>query len=227
MMMLKQFHAQNSYLVEGEFLKQTYSFNRQEQLEKWQKTASVMVAYMCGITINDKYKHCVFGYRAKWLTFIGHLNSTNVTFTAQQLHNLTLEEIYSKINLPTTTLSDSAGSMSQWGPAFWAFLHRTSILVDGDFNATEAFAALMLNFEIFLYCGVCKENYKRMQPIRVVSVPMIQSLDPISTIFMLHNLVNQHSHRTTISVDEFCKLNNLQHDPNSSLLMRYSQIVVE
>lgn len=231
-MELEHLKASDYYVVEGEFEVFTYKFDHQEQLTKWREAAALMLQYIMGVEMIDKFKFAQNMYRASWFTLMSAVNQgigdSNIGyFTPQRLHEMTVDDIAKALGLPNITLSEQGGLINVWGPIYWKFLHLTSILIDSNQKLIEVFAALMVNFNLFLYCGICNANYKKMNPIRTVSVPMIQSKDPISTIFALHNSVNRHTQKTSFPREAFAAMYNIKYDPSSTYKIHYSQVVVE
>lgn len=222
-MTLVQFQPTKLLLIEGSFTRYIYTYNFKEQFDAWKVAASAFLAYAGGVDVLDKFKHIIYTYRSGWLNLIAEINGQPMIFNAQKLHSMTMPDIYASLNLPETNLKDNDSSMTKWGPRYWQFLHLTSIMVNRSQIRTNIFASFMYNFDIFLYCSICSRNYQNLDAMRTVTVPMMQSKDPITTIFNLHNSVNQHTTKPTFTIEAFCDSYNLQYNSSAVEEIHYSQ----
>lgn len=87
-----------------------------------------------------------------------------------------------------------------WGPAFWSFIHYTSILMNvafehGVIKDQSLFAAFVYNVDFILPCNVCAHHYEERKNSE-------QTLDILKRIafnmgvdacFRLHHMVSQHA----------------------------------
>lgn len=153
------------------------------------------------------------------------LNSNGVyndfTMTREKLLNTTDVERFDMINLPYRkfTFNSVDGtppdiSLDIWGPNMWKFLHLASILLKGE-HLTNHFAMMMKNFDQFIWCPSCKENYRRKLPMDNIVIPIIISKNPIFIIYTLHNMVNvqKYGRNVPIRLTDFIK--NVQSNENN------------
>ncbi|AAN04308.1 Orf13 [Heliothis zea nudivirus] len=99
-----------------------------------------------------------------------------------------------------------------WGHTYWRFLHLTSILAQNDKELLVAFASILINLSLILVCGMCQENYDKLEPIMAITYPMLLTSDPVTRIYDLHNKVNLHKIHPTkeFAFDDFLRLYNLR-----------------
>lgn len=123
---------------------------------------------------------------------IGTLDPLN--FVKQPLQLNSIESILKlQSRKPETPIT-----LSVWGRDYWQFLHACSILVQNDPTSMRSFAALLINFDMLIPCAQCAAHYVLHDPIRNVSVPMIETGDAIGTIYQLHNRVNATAEKRTL-----------------------------
>lgn len=99
-----------------------------------------------------------------------------------------------------------------WGHVYWEFLHLCSIMAQDDNEFQIAFSSILINFSLILLCGMCQENYDKLDPIISLTYPILVTGDPITRIYELHNKVNAHKvhPQPQFAIDDFVKLYNLE-----------------
>lgn len=114
---------------------------------------------------------------------------------------LIYNELIEHLELPEIVFDEDAGY--QWGPVFWTFLHKISIILPE--NLLEDFACLLLNFHLILFCPICYDHYKSLLPLCNVFLPILYIQDVVTIVFHLHNKINKDLNKPIFSEDEFCE----------------------
>ncbi len=115
--------------------------------------------------------------------------------------HITYNMILELLNLDKFEFQNIDGYKAVWGPAYWQFLHLTSILCVTTYQK-DLFSSNMLNFNLAMICGECSNNFKRKNPFALM-VAMSISSDTITPIFELHNTVNLALKKPVYSFDDF------------------------
>lgn len=182
--------------------------NRPELEVQFDTFASYFLAYRVGIRpkLEDLAKASTFmKYTTEWYKFIGlvkkqydsSIGSLDVTFYT------TYADIIQAYKFPSFIMEKNDYTLAIWGPRIWKFLHTTSILIADNTYLTQMFGCLMLNFDMMILCGICSHNYKRKNPLESVLLKIKYSNDPISVIYMLHNLVNMSLRKSVYNIYNF------------------------
>lgn len=207
--MTVQFRDTKDLLFEDVYACHRFTFDVDRQFESFKRAATYFVGYLVHYKTVDRM---FVQYRVHWLTFVsrvlrkhGHEHATvDEKMTADQFAALTLPDLYERLRLDAHTFTPADSYKNVWGNRYWEFLHAASLCVDGDVTLTRAFANLMLNFHLVLVCGACYNSYKKKDPLRTVTVPMRETLDPVTVLFNLHNNVNAEIGNRPFSIWQFC-----------------------
>lgn len=188
--------------------------NKEEVIKNFEESASYFLLYRKGIQTNPKYPvkaKCFMKYTVEWYNFIKEVIGTYRTVPNQ---NYTFysnyETMRKQLSLPLVTINNNEYLPTVWGPRTWKFLHYSSILIQDNDILISTFACLLLNFDLFILCGICKEHFKRKDPISTIVMRIKYSKDPITVLFNFHNMVNASLHKPLINILEFKKIYNIE-----------------
>lgn len=207
---LVPFDTTKELLFEDAYTCHLYAFDRQRQFERFKRAATHFVGYLIHYKTVDRL---FVQYRIYWLVFVsrvlqthGHRHEpvTDDNMSVDQFTALTLSDVYSRFQLDPYTFSPDDGYKNVWGNRYWEFLHTLTLCIDRNVPLIRAFANLMLNFHLVLVCGACYNNYRRKDPLRTVTVPIRETLDPITVTYNLHNAVNAETGNAQFALAEFC-----------------------
>ena len=204
---LLQFQAKNNNRIRGELIRNFYTFDRNIAKAHYSSASAYFLSYMFSGVPAPKFQHTITAARKGWMQLISYLlygvdKLKDVDMNI--LMNWTIDDACQTLNLEKIVLKPEEYTTTYWGPRYWKFLHLTSFLVDGRQEIIKMFASLMYIFNLLLICQICSLNYMKKQPMLTVTIPMIESSDPITTIFNLHNTVNIATNKKEFSIEAFC-----------------------
>ncbi len=238
---LIQFEPKTTRLIDGVMQKNYYKFDRQQAYENFKNSAAYFAGFLMDMMAVGKSAPIINGMKLKWLKFIKtimlyedyEMDNSSSNFRDLNRFNeldyndmpsLTLEQVSDMMDLDIDKMKQYRENRGNWGPNLWLFLHNTSFMVDGNQIFIETFAGLMLNFNLVMYCSICVNGYVAKDPLQNVVIPMVESSDPITVIFQLHNLVNKSTNKPNLSIEAFCNLYNCNITDSESI--SYSRVIV-
>ncbi|UBZ25488.1 Ac92-like protein [Crangon crangon nudivirus] len=159
------------------------------------------------------YQMQIVEFVSKVLTHIGHKHTpfTKVgvgLFNSSAYNNeklLEMLDLYTYVKLDATYLYKSV-----WGRTYWFFLHFTSLLIKDDKTLIDTFASILLNFNLALLCGDCSVNYKAKDPLKTLTVRINETQDPITSLYLFHNIVNTAIHSHIYPIENFLTMYKLE-----------------
>lgn len=189
--------------------------NKQELIKNFEEYASYFLFYRKHITIDphQPIKAKLFmRYTTEWYNFIRNVTSTYKVTPKTVYSFFTQYEVLQKeLELPIVTVEKEEYITTKWGPRIWKFLHYTSIMIQHNKELIMTFACLMLNFDLFILCGVCKDSFKKKEPLSTILMRIKHGNDPITVLFNFHNMVNATLHKPLINILEFDEIYNVKH----------------
>lgn len=210
---LVQFQAKYNNRIRGQVTRNFYKYNREDLHTLYKYAVEYYLAYVYAGTPSPKFQHTITIARKPWLQLISYLLYGTDKFQGIEtstMMNWTLDDVCKILDIEKKILTPQEYTIPFWGPRYWNFLHITSFLVDGRQNIIKAFASLMYIFNLMLICSTCSQHYMEKKPLLTVTVPMLESSDPITTIFNLHNTVNAATNKPQYSLEAFCNKYNAE-----------------
>lgn len=189
--------------------------DKNDLIKNFEESTSYFLFYRKKVTVNPQQPEkakLFMRYTTEWYNFIRKIIKTYKATTKTEYNFYTQYEVLQKeLKLPIVTVEDKEYITTIWGPRIWKFLHYTSIMIQDNKELIQTFGCLMLNFDLFILCGICKESFKKKEPLSTILMRMKHSNDAITVLFNFHNMVNATLHKPLINILEFDEIYNVKH----------------
>lgn len=228
-----QFQNTKNHLFAGEYtIPREYEFDRNIAYLRF-KSATV---HFLGFLKLVKLTHLLKVYIVKWIKFIadvcnkyegeqrGHITVDDLDFMSVEefLDFMRNNNVNARLGVENYIFNEPLLLINTWGTPYWTFLHYTSFCVYKDVRLTNNLAYLLLNFHLLLLCGACSYNYKMHNPLQTITIPMVQTSDPITIMYDFHNRVNKFTGSNIMSLDEFARTYTCQYEGERKILYNVS-----
>ena len=191
--------------TEVEVLTFKYTLQDYASLQKAYAPVLAQVFYFIkGMKPRPELRKCG-SYLIQYQSILFNLGINLLGYESISIHDYTVtpfEKLMERYNLPIPVETVTA-YINVWGPHYWKFLHMTSLLVKTSTQLTT-FAVVMLNFNLVVICAECAFNFKAKDPFKIM-MNMVLSNDAITSIYTLHNTVNQALGKNLYPFETFLK----------------------